>query len=50
MIAPIGAANFHEALRWCSEIYHVLKGVLKQGGYGVGVGDEGWLCASVEAQ
>jgi enolase len=41
MIAPVGAPNFREALRWGSEVYQALKGVLKSGGYSVGVGDEG---------
>jgi len=41
MIAPVGAPNFSEALRWGSEIYHALKKVLKDGGYSTGVGDEG---------
>jgi len=41
MIAPVGAANFREALRWGAETYHALKGVLKSGGYSTGVGDEG---------
>ena len=41
MIAPVGAPNFREALRWGSEVYQSLKGVLKDGGYSVGVGDEG---------
>ncbi len=30
MIAPIGAETFREALRWGAEIYHALKGVLKE--------------------
>ena len=29
MIAPVGAPSFREALRWGSEVYHALKGVLK---------------------
>jgi len=41
MIAPIGAPNFREALRWGAETYHALKSVLKGGGYSTGVGDEG---------
>ncbi len=41
MIAPVGAPNFHEALRWGSEVYQALKAVLKDGGHSVGVGDEG---------
>ena len=41
MIGPVGAPNFREALRWGSEVYQSLKGVLKSGGYSTGVGDEG---------
>lgn len=41
MICPVGAPSFREALRWGSETYHALKGVLKDNGYSVGVGDEG---------
>ena len=41
MIMPVGASSFTEGLRWCAEIYHTLKGVLKERGYSTGVGDEG---------
>jgi len=41
MIMPVGAKSFKEALRWGSEIYHTLKGVLKAKGLATGVGDEG---------
>jgi enolase len=41
MIAPVGAPNFHEALRWGAETYQALKSVLKSGGFTTGVGDEG---------
>ena len=41
MIAPVGAPNFREALRWGSETYHALKSVLKDQGFSTGVGDEG---------
>jgi enolase len=41
MIMPLGAATFSEGLRWGSEIYHTLKGVLKDHGYTALVGDEG---------
>jgi enolase len=41
MIAPVGAPNFREALRWGAETYHALKGVLKSRGLTTGVGDEG---------
>ena len=41
MIMPVGAPTFAEALRWCCEVYHTLKGVLKESGHSTGVGDEG---------
>ena len=41
MIMPIGATSFMEALRYCAEVYHTLKGVLKAKGLATGVGDEG---------
>ena len=41
MIMPVGAETFAEGLRWCSEVYHTLKGVLHEAGLGGGVGDEG---------
>ncbi|HIZ98602.1 MAG TPA: phosphopyruvate hydratase [Candidatus Janibacter merdipullorum] len=41
MIAPIGAPSFREALRWGTEVYHSLKGVLKDKGLSTGLGDEG---------
>ena len=41
MIMPVGASSFAEALRWCAEIYHTLKKVLRERGLSTGVGDEG---------
>jgi len=41
MIAPVGAADFRNALRWGAEVYQALKGVLKSKGYATGIGDEG---------
>ena len=41
MIMPIGASSFMEALRYCAEVYHTLKGVLKAKGLATSVGDEG---------
>ncbi|HIV68714.1 MAG TPA: phosphopyruvate hydratase [Candidatus Butyricicoccus stercorigallinarum] len=42
MIVPVGAPNFREALRQCAEVFHALRGVLKQhGAPAAGVGDEG---------
>ena len=49
MIAPVGAPNFHEALRWGSETYHALKDVLKSRGYSTGVGDEGGFSPALKA-
>jgi enolase len=48
MIAPVGAPNFAEALRWGSEVYHTLKKVLKDGGYTTGVGDEGGFAPALK--
>src|SRR5438067_4942535 len=41
MLMPVGAASFSEALRWGTETYHVLKGVLHERGVSTAVGDEG---------
>ena len=41
MIMPVGAENFAEGLRMCSEVYHTLKKLLKVGEYSTAVGDEG---------
>ena len=48
MIMPVGAPTFTEALRWCAEIYHNLKKVLKEKGLGTGVGDEGGFAPNVK--
>ena len=48
MIAPVGAPNFAEALRWGTEIYHYLKKVLKDGGYSTSVGDEGGFAPALK--
>lgn len=41
MVAPVGAATYHEALRMGAEVYHSLKSVLKGKGLATGLGDEG---------
>jgi enolase len=41
MVCPVGAPSFSEAMRMVSEVYHALKGVLKQRKLATGVGDEG---------
>ncbi|MBW7928804.1 MAG: phosphopyruvate hydratase [Fimbriimonadaceae bacterium] len=50
MILPIGAASFAEALRMGSEVFHALKGVLKNAGLSTGVGDEGGFAPNLESQ
>ena len=49
MIAPIGAPNFRESLRWGAEIYHALKSVLKERGLATSVGDEGGFAPNLES-
>ena len=41
MIMPVGAESLSEAVRWGSEVFHVLKGLLKKSGQNTNVGDEG---------
>jgi len=48
MIAPVGAPTFRDAVRWGSEIYHALKGVLKSSGHATGVGDEGGFAPTLK--
>ncbi len=48
MILPVGAPNFREALRMMAEIFHTLKNVLKEKGYGTTVGDEGGFAPKVQ--
>jgi enolase len=47
MVAPIGAPNFYEALRWGAEVYHALKAALKKQGLSTGLGDEGGFAPDV---
>jgi len=50
MILPIGAPSFTEALRYGSEVYHTLKGVITQkyGQDAVNVGDEGGFAPNIQ--
>lgn len=41
MIMPVGAESFSEGLLWCTEVFHALKGILKEKGLATSVGDEG---------
>ena len=49
MVMPFGAPTFSEGLRWGAEIYHTLKSVLKEKGYGTLVGDEGGYAPALKA-
>jgi enolase len=49
MILPVAAPTFAEAVRWCSETYQALKGVLKKRGYNTSVGDEGGFAPSLKS-
>ena len=47
MILPVGAPTLTEAVRWCAEIYHVLKQVLHDRQLNTNVGDEGGFAPSL---
>ena len=49
MIMPVGATSFSEGLRWGTEIFHVLKSVLKKKGYSTNVGDEGGFAPNIQS-
>ncbi|HWR35161.1 MAG TPA: phosphopyruvate hydratase [Clostridia bacterium] len=49
MVMPVGADSFSEALRWGTETFHTLKGVLKKRGYNTAVGDEGGFAPSLKS-
>jgi enolase len=48
MIVPLGAPSFREGLRWATEVFHTLAGVLKKRGLATGVGDEGGFAPNLE--
>lgn len=50
MILPVGASSFAEALRMGSEVYHILKGIIKAkyGQDACNVGDEGGFAPNVQ--
>lgn len=41
MIMPVAATSFTEGMKWCVEIFHTLKKLLKDAGFATSVGDEG---------
>ncbi len=47
MAMPVGASSWAEALRWGTEVFHALKGVLKSRGYSTAaIGKYTWLSSS----
>ncbi len=48
MIMPKGASKFSEALRMGAEVFHALKGVLKDMNLSTAVGDEGGFAPNLE--
>jgi enolase len=49
MVVPLGAPSFREALRWATEVFHALAGVLKRRGLATGVGDEGGFAPNLQS-
>ena len=49
MIMPVGANSFKDALRFCAEVFHNLKSVLKSKGYSTAVGDEGGFAPNLKS-
>jgi enolase len=49
MVMPVGAESFSDALRWGTETFHTLKGVLKKKGYNTAVGDEGGFAPNLKS-
>ena len=49
MIMPTGAESFREGLRWCIEVFHTLKSLLKADGYSTAVGDEGGFAPNLDS-
>ena len=49
MIAPVGAPNFSESIRYGCEIFHSLKSKLKSKGLNTNVGDEGGFAPNINS-
>lgn len=47
MVVPIGAETYADGLRWGTEIFHTLKGMLVKAGLNSNVGDEGGCAPSL---
>jgi enolase len=49
MIVPCGAESFSEGLRMGTEVFHALKGTLRERGLGTTVGDEGGFAPDLDS-
>ena len=49
MIVPLGAPSFSESVRWATEVFHALAGVLKKLGMSTSVGDEGGFAPNLRS-
>jgi enolase len=49
MVMPVGADCIREAVRMIAEVFHTLKGVLKERGYSTAVGDEGGFAPNLKS-
>jgi enolase len=47
MIMPVGADSMREAVRMTAEVFHALKGILKDAGHTTAVGDEGGFAPNI---
>ena len=50
MILPVGAPTFREAVRWCAEVYHALRELLRERKLSTAVGDEGGFAPDVDGE
>ncbi len=49
MVMPVGAQSVREGIRWITEVFHTLKGILKDKGYSTAVGDEGGFAPNLKS-
>lgn len=49
MIMPVGAPSCSEGIRMIAEVFHTLKGVLKEKSYSTAVGDEGGFAPNLKS-
>ena len=49
MIMPVGAESIADAVRIGAEVFHTLKGGLKEAGHNTNVGDEGGFAPNIES-